>query len=294
MDRVAATDPARLRVLHITELPRGWLGKTHAMWSAARLAAGDWLLFTDGDIVFRPDALRRALVYAQHTRADHFGLAPNFIDPSFGEKMALAIFQLGLVAGRIWKVPDARSRAHIGIGAFNLIRRDVYEKIGTWGAIRLEVVEDLQLGKRVKACGFASRAGLGPGLVTVKWAGGAIGIAHNLTKNIFAVLGYRWYMALGAVLLVLAFHIAPFVFVFTAPGWTRLGFAVCLLGIFSYYVLLRRFSGISPLYFLLHPVGALMCIYTILRSAFLTLRRGAVVWRGTAYSLDELRRGSPK
>src|SRR5580658_8576158 len=41
------------RVIHHTELPSGWLGKTHAMWTAAKEATGDWLLFTDADVLFK-------------------------------------------------------------------------------------------------------------------------------------------------------------------------------------------------------------------------------------------------
>ena len=57
--------PPRLRVIHIPELPPGWLGKTHAMWTAGKQASGDWLLFTDADVLFKPDALRRAVAYAE-------------------------------------------------------------------------------------------------------------------------------------------------------------------------------------------------------------------------------------
>ncbi len=53
------------RVVHHRELPAGWLGKTHAMWTAANYATGDWLLFTDADVLFKPDSLRRALAYAE-------------------------------------------------------------------------------------------------------------------------------------------------------------------------------------------------------------------------------------
>src|SRR5205085_3710499 len=63
MDRVASRPATRglLRVIHVRDLPPGWLGKTHAMWTAGQQATGDWLLFTDADVVFKPDSIRRAL-----------------------------------------------------------------------------------------------------------------------------------------------------------------------------------------------------------------------------------------
>ena len=65
MDAVAASSNGRLKVVHVTELPAGWLGKTHAMWSAARQSDSDWILFTDADVMFRPDCLRRTIAYAE-------------------------------------------------------------------------------------------------------------------------------------------------------------------------------------------------------------------------------------
>ena len=59
---------ARFKVIHIQDLPPGWLGKTHAMWRASQIATGDWLLFTDADVLFKPDALRRAIAYAETER----------------------------------------------------------------------------------------------------------------------------------------------------------------------------------------------------------------------------------
>src|SRR5205085_2435805 len=55
LDRLAAehTGAPALRVLHINELPTGWLGKPHAMWTAGQQTTGHWLLFTDADVRFR-------------------------------------------------------------------------------------------------------------------------------------------------------------------------------------------------------------------------------------------------
>src|SRR6201987_176994 len=92
MDRIAASEGARgkLRAICIDRLPSGWLGKAHAMWMAASQARGTWLLFTDADVSFKPDALRRALAYAESEAADHVVLFPRMIMKNRGERMMIA------------------------------------------------------------------------------------------------------------------------------------------------------------------------------------------------------------
>ena len=158
MDRIAAETPPAgkyLSVIHIDALPAGWLGKPHAMALAARQAATPWLLFTDGDIVFREDTLERALRYAQDA-ADHLVLLPTLILNTAGESMMAAIFQsLTLLAWRPWKIADPRARREsIGMGAFNLVRSDVYRAVGGFEAAPLEVLEDLRLGYAIKRSGY--------------------------------------------------------------------------------------------------------------------------------------------
>src|SRR5579863_4791600 len=113
-----------LKVLHHRELPSGWLGKTHAMWTAANQAKGDWLLFTDADVIFKPDSLRRALAYVESEPADHLVLFPRMIMKRPGEYMLIAFFQTMFMFGhRPWKVADPSTDDHMGVGAFNLVRR---------------------------------------------------------------------------------------------------------------------------------------------------------------------------
>src|SRR4030088_3092556 len=89
MDEVAASPQAHglLKVIHISELTSGWLGKTHAMWTAGQHASGDWLLFTDADVLFKPDSLRRAVAYAEAKQADNAVLYPHMSMKRPGEKM---------------------------------------------------------------------------------------------------------------------------------------------------------------------------------------------------------------
>jgi glycosyltransferase involved in cell wall biosynthesis len=281
----------RLKVLHVTELPPGWLGKTHAMWRAGKEAMGDWLLFTDADVVFREDALRRAVAYAERETADHVVLFPTMIMKSAGERMMIAFFQSQFVfAHRPWKVADPKSRDAIGVGAFNLIRREVYEKIGSYGGLRLAVLDDMMLGEVVKQGGYRQRCVFGRDLLTLRWVFGALGMVRNLTKNFFAILHYDSFFAALAVCGILAVNLGPFIGVWTAHGWALTGFIASLIAITAIYVGMSMRSEISPFYVLLHPIGTLLFTYAIVLSVVLTLARGGVIWRGTLYPLAELRK----
>ena len=141
-----------LRVIHHNELPPGWLGKTHAMWTAANQASGDWLLFTDADVLFKPDSLRRALAYAEAEHADHVVLFPRMIMKRPGEYMMIAFFQTMFMFGhRPWKVADPSTDDHMGVGAFNLVRRRAYDAVGTYQALRMEVLGRYEIGQSSEA-----------------------------------------------------------------------------------------------------------------------------------------------
>jgi len=294
MERIAASPEAqgRLQVIHVMELPPGWLGKPHAMWKAAEQASGDWLLFTDADVLFKPDSLRRALAYAEAEKADHMVLFPRMIMKQPGERMMIAFFQTLFVFGhRPWKVADPRTKDHMGVGAFNLVRRDVYHAVGTYQALRLEILDDMKLGKVVKTAGYVQRNVFGEDLISIHWARGAMGVVSNLTKNFFAVLSFQWWRTLMSCFGLAFLNLMPFLGVLLAHGWARLPYAIALFCMFAIYVGMSSRSDIPPYYFLLHPVSTTLFVYILLRSMILTLSRGGVVWRGTFYPLDELRRG---
>ncbi len=294
MDEVAASSQAHglLKVIHISELPSGWLGKTHAMWMAGQQASGDWLLFTDADVLFKPDSLRRAVAYAETERADHLVLFPRMIMKGPGERMMIAFFQVLFVFGhRPWKVADPKARDHMGVGAFNLVRRPVYDAVGTYRALRMEVIDDMKLGKLIKNAGFAQRNVSGEDLISLHWAKGAFGIVNNLTKNFFAVLSFQWWRTMATVVGLAFLNLGPFLGVGLAHGWARVPYAIALASLFLIYYGISFRSAVPPYYCLLHPVSTSLFIYILLRSMFHALWNDGIVWRGTKYPLEELRKG---
>jgi glycosyltransferase involved in cell wall biosynthesis len=300
MDEVASGDAnagefacaKRLRVIHISELPAGWLGKTHAMWTAAKQASGDWLLFTDADVRFKPDALRRGIAYAEAEKADHVVLFPRMIMKRPGERMMIAFFQALFVFGhRPWKVADPDANDHMGVGAFNMVRRSVYEAVGTYQALRMEVLDDMKLGKVVKNAGFAQRNVFGEDLISLRWANGAFGVVNNLTKNFFAVLSFQWPRTVASIIGLGFLNLGPFLGVWLAHGGPRILYAIALGSIFAIYCGMAARSAVPAYYFFLHPISTSLFMYTLVRSMFHTLWNDGIVWRGTKYKLDELRDG---
>ena len=289
MDRLQREFPGKLGVIHVNELPSGWLGKTHAMWRGAVATDSDWVLFTDGDILFGPGTLRRAITYAEVTSCDHLLIFPTLIMHTLGERMMLGFF--GLASSfllRSWKVHDPRARDYVGAGAFNLIRRSVYENLGTYQALRMEVIDDLKLGQAVKEHGFKQDCVRGPGLIELRWAEGAFGVVRNLQKNMSSLLRFSWPLALLASIGALIYHMGPWIGIFLAPGISKLGFAVALFSIFLLYARVSRAFHVPPWYVFTHPIAALMFVYTLLNSAVSSVIHGGVLWRGTIYSLEDI------
>ncbi|MDR3738187.1 MAG: glycosyltransferase [Terracidiphilus sp.] len=295
MDEVAAEAAASihsLRAIHIRELPTGWLGKPHAMALAAQQATAPWLLFTDGDVLFDANALRLALRHVQAVNADHMILVPTLILKTCREAAMLATMSvLGGWTIRLWKVADPRARDFIGVGGFNLIRREVYERLGGFETLCMEVLDDLRLGWLVKRGGYRQHVTVGPGLVRIRWLQGALGVIRLAEKNGFAALRYRVGLMLFACLGVAVLIVVPLAAI-AAGGWALAAGLLTYASIALTYWANRRVTAASPWLAIFFAPAASVVLYAGLRSMVLALIRKGVDWRGTRYSLDELRRHS--
>ncbi len=291
-EALASNSAHGVEVIHITELPRGWLGKPHALAAGAERAAAPWILFTDGDVIFAPRALEFAVRGAESTRADHMVLVPTLILKTAGERaVAVAMQTHALWAVRLWKVEDPRARDFIGAGGFNMIRRDVYREVGGFEALRMEILEDLYLGKRVKMAGFAQRVVLGPDLVRVRWIDGSLAVIRLVEKNGFAVTRFRTALHLLACFGFLVHALVPLIAI-ASGGWLAVAGLLAYCGITMAYYASRRATRIPAWYTVTFAPATLLVAYGFFRSMVLALVRRGVVWRGTLYPLKELRRAA--
>jgi glycosyltransferase involved in cell wall biosynthesis len=290
VEEYAERKPGRLEAIHISELPEGWLGKTFALMVATDNSESDYLLFTDADVLFSPSILRRALVCAQDTDADHLVVVPTMQVRSRGEGIVLGFLQIfGLWASRPWKIADPKAKRDvIGVGAFNLVRRDALNEMGGWLPQRLAVLEDITLGRRMKAAGMRQRIAFAPGLVLVHWAKGARGLLTGMTKNLFSAFNFQPLLMMLAWVWIVIFCLLPLVGLVWLPTVLPALIVLCCIGA-SYRVMGAK-SQIDARYAWLYPLGALALMFAMLRSMVVVSVQRGVVWRGTHYPLQDLRR----
>ena len=291
LDEFAASHP-QLRVSHISELPAGWLGKPHALQKAYETSSGEWLVFTDADVTFRPDALRRVTSLARARGLDHLALLGDVVRSGFWDTVLTTFFAMGFqLAADPYQVSNPNSHAYVGVGAFQMLKRDVYEACGTHQRLAMEVIDDMKLGRLVKEGGFRSGVGVAQDAVSVEWHLGLRNFVRGLEKNCFAGVQFNGVTAALQVAGLLAFNVLPFLGLMFGGGWIRLFAGIAVLIALCFHLGGDLVMRVPPLYCLTLPLGATLFAYILLRSTFITLRQGGIYWRGTFYNLEDLRRG---
>ncbi|HYD50971.1 MAG TPA: glycosyltransferase family 2 protein, partial [Gemmatimonadaceae bacterium] len=235
LDRLARVAPG-LRVVHLRELPAGWLGKTHGLARGAQAATGELLLFTDGDVVLEPTTVARAVALLEARGVDHLAVGPEVEVRGVALALVMNFFVLGFAFfQRPWRAVNPRSADHIGIGAFNLVRRAAYERAGGHERVRLRPDDDVKLGKALKQSEARQLFASGRGFVRVEWYRSVREMTSGLRKNSFAGFEYRLSSVIGGLLVLLAINVLPFVMAFVAGGVARLVWiASCLLLMWMY------------------------------------------------------------
>lgn len=290
VDRMAAGD-ARIRSVHVTHLPDGWLGKVHALHRAVGVARGEWLLFTDADVHFKAGGLRKVVALCLEDELDHLVVLPDARAGSVLEEAVVdamgEIFMQRTRAARIGRSPDA----YAGVGAFNLVRRTAFDRSEGFPFLRLEVLDDVGLGLVMRRAGARARLEIGTGEVVLTWYSSLREMAGGLEKNLFGWLArYSWLRLAATVLGWWAILAAPIVSLVTPVPWLWLLAVVCGVSLVAGAAVVARHTRRPMAPLLLLPLGRLVVSLMLLGSAVACWRRRGIVWRGTTYPLAALRR----
>lgn len=293
IEQLAAKDE-KVKAVHITELPEGWMGKVHALNRGLADSSGEYVLFTDGDIHFQYSALRKAVGYCLRENLDHLTALPTLQPSSVLLDSSFSVFlrSFFVFIGRAWALSRPKSRSYLGVGAFNLVRRSAFEATEGFEWLRREVADDMGLGLMMKSSGARCGVVAAFGYVSLQWYQ-TIGQASRGAEKAYASLcnfslGQALLMSLAIVLLELAPLLLFMPLLFESVRFVGYGgFVLLPLSVFT-SVSLARWAGQSPLTALTWPVGALVLASVLTRAGLLGWRRKGITWRETLYSAEQI------
>lgn len=291
LNRLAEEDE-RLNVVHVEELPDGWLGKNNALHQAAVVTDTDYLLFTDADVSFDAECVKRAIGYTESHGVDHLTMFPKVPMPGLMlNAFVVFFFKTFVLYYQAWRVSNPNSKAFLGIGAFNLVRNNAFREVGGFLRIRMEVVDDLWLGKLLKQGGFRQQVLIARDHISVPWYGSIREMIVGLDKNTYAGVNYNPLLWMTMILGVGLGFFWPFAAIFFYEGPLQILFAwICgVLMVSSGWMAIRM--KITPCIAVCVPFIVAIFIFTIMRAGIIFYIRGGIKWRGTLYTKEQLQSG---
>ncbi len=213
LSRLKAT-PAfgdRLKVISGDNRPPGWVGKTWAVTQGVGHASAPWLWFVDADMTLHPRALLAAVLEGLDHEADLVSLFPRADCRTFWQ--GATALMLAQILGHFYPtkyVNDSNRPEALAAGGFLLVRRSAYDRAGGHEAVRSEIVEDIQLARRIKANGGRLRVRPAPHLASTHMYGSLGEIWRGLRKNAYAGMEYQFHKyAFGSVIALIVGGAGP-------------------------------------------------------------------------------------
>jgi glycosyltransferase involved in cell wall biosynthesis len=279
-----AVGDRRLKVLHNPELPPGWLGKCNAMQQAAALASGDFLLFTDADILHAPTCFATALIEMERHSLDFLSLFPLMHCVSLCENVNLPALISGMALFATTEIDDPRSPDALAAGAFMMVRTSVFQAVGGFNGIRGAILDDVALARLIKRNGYRVGFHAAPRLIQVRLHKGNLHAFWGMTKNILEGLRGRFWLAPAVMLLPVLVFGMPLVCI--GSGVLERNLVLVLTGLATYalqYATLwtgRKIFSFHPGKALFFPLIAIPVICCMAKALYLYSWRGEVHWRG--------------
>lgn len=283
---------SRVRAIFVDSISEGWLGKVHAIKAATEIATGDYLLYSDADVIFEKTSLRRILYYVFQNKIEFLSLFPKMLASSVIHRAMVASFYQGLaLLINFSRIGSRNSNQFFAMGAFILVERSTYLRSQGLDWIKMDVADDLAFAKMIHMTGCKKKFLLGD-LISVEWYKSAAQMCRGLEKNIFGfVTGYSYVTLWGCVVPLFVGELVAFIalaYSLTTDLWPLTGLVIVAKLVIS-FCFLRRL-GVSFTANYLSYLGSFITFINLMRSSFMFWLRGGIIWRGDFYDAEKLKK----
>ena len=264
----------------------GWTGKANALWTAANLARGEWLLFTDADTLHCPGDLERAMREAENAQTALLSYSPRQIVSGFWQRalMPLVFSELARAYPPAL-VSDPASPLAAANGQFLMVRREVYFAAGGHSAVADSLLEDVDLAALIKGQGYRIVFRYAPDALSARMYRSTGSMIEGWTKNLaklfprpLAMLAWRW----QDLMLLIALPLLMWAYFSVRPARFALA-ALWAAALFRLYARARR-SNFPAADCALSILGLPLFCALLLRSWFHHNARKRLIWKGREYA----------
>ena len=280
--------------------PNGWMGKNWACIEGFKHATGDLLLFTDADTRYSEKVISFAVAHLLSEKLDVLTVIPRLLCLDNITKITLPMLSIFLHS-RYSALNVNNPKKGIGyfFGSFFIIKKEIYEKIGTHEKVKHEIIEDGALGKITKESGFGLKMVRGEHLLDAVYSRSPQEMWHGLERLMVPLYHQNKSYAVGVFFAVLFILFIPIPFLIYSLVFVSLNdyssflplmfsaiFSTCAI-FTAGFMETRMGLNLKSIFGLLAPIGSLIVISGFLSGILQANKSSAVSWRGRKYSVKE-------
>jgi len=288
------------KIIHVSARPKpaDWMGKNWACMEGYKKATGELLLCTDSDTKYSKNVVSLAVAHLLSKKLDALTVIPKMLCLDKWTKITLPMLSTFLhTRFSAIRVNDPSKKTGYFFGSFFIIKKDVYEAIGTHEGVKHEIIEDGALGKKVKESGFKLRMVRGEHLIEAIWARSWTTLWNGLKRLMVPLYLQNNKMAVGIFFAVLFLLLMPFPFLIYSTvffnntiSFTTLFIASIVSSLLVYlagFIDAKKGIDLEGVYSIFAPVGSFIVIAGFFMGMVQAKSNTAVSWRGRSYSMKE-------
>lgn len=288
------------KIIHVSARPKpkDWMGKNWACMEGYQKAAGELIVFTDSDTKYSKNVISLAVSHLLSLNLDALTVMPKMLCLDNWTRVTLPMLSTFLhTRFSALRVNDPSKKTGYFFGSFFIIKKSVYEAIGTHGGVKHEIIEDGALGKKVKEEGYKLKMVRGEHLLEAVWARSRQTLWNGLKRLMVPLFLQGRGIATGIFVAVLFLLFMPFPilgYVLISFDYSTSVMMLLILSVIaSVLIYLAGFLDatkglqLKKIYSILAPVGSFIVVAGFFSGIIQANSKNAVSWRGRSYSMKE-------
>jgi chlorobactene glucosyltransferase len=307
----------RLKIIELKDKPDNWTGKTWASEKGYLKSRYDILLFVDADCYYKNNCLLSSISYMLEEEIDVITGFPFIELRDFWSKVSMPLWKfMSITFGKsASNVNDPKSKVAYLMGCFFMIKKDVFEKVGTFRSVRNAIQEDEALGIRIKQSGYKLRLVQMNNLINALWSRDLSTLWHGIARTIDPMILKEKknviinFFAIFFMITLPSVILLPYTIIVSLYGinisdkndfYYNCGILILNLIIFFMAIISITLNSvktykISPLFMLLYPLGSnflviayLANIIPLLLSIGKNSSKKTIEWKGRSYTYKKI------